>query len=433
MCRLTAITATDLPLGSKRQIFTQMMLRANAEGQHDGWGVTDGTVIYKDAKDFYLSSLKWYNKLSERDIFVGHVRAASTGTARTAAESHPFSFINDDKTNRLVGAHNGFIDDSYKGYEYKASNPVSDSFRAFWRLCSVMAKGHSTVEDMLLNKSVLEEWMSVYGKTSAYAFMLFDRDVSRLHIFRNDQRALYMCQAGNGVIINTSPDVVNGVAEYAYQAFGIQTSHTILLDPNMYYVFEVGKDLPTVAESMVLPKYESKTTYTAATSTTRYGYSTAIYEEDKWYPEKKVSESGKKNETSSEEQHNPLEEKKEAAFDPKEDNRKKRAILDQLIKEMHPLRLPMVLLFLALYENTRVNGELSINIDDMDLELMSYALQSIKTEPLRADQANKITRWNESVNPVAEVEYHLRYVEENTMFFDLSDDVLDSVIEVIGG
>ena len=52
--------------------------------------------------------------LTKGNVIIGHVRAASSGTARTESTTHPFWIKNEDESNQMVIAHNGSLENQWE-------------------------------------------------------------------------------------------------------------------------------------------------------------------------------------------------------------------------------------------------------------------------------------------------------------------------------
>ncbi len=382
MCRLTAVTFTNKDKDAKRQIFLQMMRIANGERQEDGWGVTDGSSIWKAGDTFVKSDLSWYNNLDTSGIVVGHVRAASQGTFKTDLEAHPFIFKNDDGSTRFIAAHNGFIDDTYRLYDGVQVNvPVSDSYRAFYKLSQMVG------EDSIIDRSVLEEWINIYGSTSAYAFMILDR-FNDLHIFRNDQRTLYCASVGNGWIINTSYDVVKATSNYIKNVYMDDVSGIMNIKPSIYCRIKAG-DPDLIGEDINLPKYEAKKNYFHKPVTNPVSSGLVP-----------VNNSPPKMKDSNIEYQN------------------KEFIVDNICQQYKPLRPGIVRLLIAYTMGKKNDMGYTLNLDEYTIEELTSASICLKDPALTDDIIKSIEEWNQSVTEIREVDLHMSLVPDGEMFYD---------------
>lgn len=200
MCRLCAFTDTNASPFIRLLAMDRALLMAQGDlpAQRDGWGISDG-VITKKAKGAYRSynQTAWmqdFERTNNSDkIWISHVRQASTGTALTDDEAHPFVFPN------FVAAHNGtiygtLVDDTPK------DSPNSDSWRAFWRLNELIKDGASI-------DSVLETWLNRYEDSSAFVFFILQNE--KLHIIRGPKtRDMYYAPMGNGLMLHTDTVVI---------------------------------------------------------------------------------------------------------------------------------------------------------------------------------------------------------------------------------
>lgn len=207
MCRLCALTNLKYNL-VKAQVLDRctLMGMGDTPAQRDGWGVSNGEKHHK-ARGAYRSynQTSWMEDFekSTSPIWISHVRQASTGTALSDDEAHPFVF------SHFHAAHNGTLHGTYNDLsaEELKGRPSSDSWRAFFRLNSMLEAGE-TID------SALEPWLNRYEDSSAFVFFLITPD-QKLHIIRGPKtRDMYYAPFGDGFIFNTDRQVILASQEH---------------------------------------------------------------------------------------------------------------------------------------------------------------------------------------------------------------------------
>jgi predicted glutamine amidotransferase len=202
MCRLFALTTTNLDPTMRRLFWHQLALASNADGQPHGTGMSDGTLIAKSHLPFVNYGTNWASILKPDAIWLGHVRAASQHTGRTMHEAHPFVFKLDNGS-YLHAAHNGGITGMS---EPEKDEPKVDSYQAFKLLVALLNKNKAE-----LTQAVIDTWTSDFGIGSQWTFMLHYQ--GRLTVLRG-VRTMYYMQLGNGLMFNTSHEVLLHVKEW---------------------------------------------------------------------------------------------------------------------------------------------------------------------------------------------------------------------------
>lgn len=215
MCRLCAVTATDLPTLDLIDRF--MLLNQLDEGQFDGCGISNGDVITKSALPYCATMLAHFNDdFAMNNGIIAHVRKASPQTGRTRDESHPWEF--DIAGKKLIAAHNGY----FMGTGWSAAGePNSDSWRAFKKLAELL----NATDDKIISKSVFEEWLANYEELSTIGLLLmYDGEI---YVYRHS-KPLFISEFGNGYVINTGAKPLVMMAEYIRQRFWGEAS---MIDP----------------------------------------------------------------------------------------------------------------------------------------------------------------------------------------------------------
>lgn len=204
MCRMSAITATDVSVGMRQLFFNQLMLLAQTDdNQKYGAGVSDGVCSRKSSAPYSVRGMEWINQLDHKSIWMGHVRKASQNTGLTHYESHPFYFpLGADRW--LYAMHNGGI---YGFDARRILEPDVDSYRAFKELVPLMQDN-----DYKLDVGVINAWTATFGDYSEWTFM-FMQSHDKLTIVRG-HRPMHYVTFGNGLIFNTSKDVLLSLKDW---------------------------------------------------------------------------------------------------------------------------------------------------------------------------------------------------------------------------
>jgi predicted glutamine amidotransferase len=231
MCRLFALTFTDL-LEYKASWTDRLFLVSQTdEGQNDGWGITDGNELAKTQLMYSACTPLWMHTLAPTAPWMGHVRKASAGTGRTLLEAHPYQF--DVHGASLYCAHNGKIDGTV--WNNGTGIPNTDSYRAFLALSNMMNKNHHEA----LTTHLLSEWLKEFTDTSQLA-MLFHYH-NQIVALRKD-RSLHHMRIGNGYAVHTSKDVLEIFKRYIKIVNNVDSGDIVEIPTNSMTVFEAGSD-----------------------------------------------------------------------------------------------------------------------------------------------------------------------------------------------
>lgn len=228
MCRLFAITASDITPNSKVDIIDRSMLLLSTEFQKDGWGISDGLQVWKTASP-YSDDFSWMNEIDLTSrIIIGHLRSASYGTNKTKLENHPFIF--DDthqKCKPFIAMHNGKFD----GLTIPrfANEPVSDSYCAFKKLAS-----HPIIHSVSISN-----WLSEFEANSTFAFMILQNN--RLFVARDDTCKLFYATIGNGLMIMTSFSAFEQTKAYALVRHKIKIGPIHSIPSGRLYMIDYGR------------------------------------------------------------------------------------------------------------------------------------------------------------------------------------------------
>jgi hypothetical protein len=225
MCRLTLLTASAGSLGGagvKRLLMHQTMLYSVADdNQAFGSGLSDGLTVKKSGHSYARFGMSWLPYLAPDRSWLGHVRMPSPGTDRSSAlAAHPYSFQNGEAP--FILAHNGYMTPT--GFAAGPHEPDTDTYRA-GVLLEEMLGGR------LLQRDIVEEWLSLYNDRSSSSFIILQNDFA---LVLRLQRTLYAVSVGDGMLINTSQDVLHGVRNTFLQFFNLRMSEPQLIAEDSY-------------------------------------------------------------------------------------------------------------------------------------------------------------------------------------------------------
>lgn len=209
MCRLTAITGSD-PM--RLHYLDRLLLMAELDGgQNDGFGITDGTFLYKTECKYSETIPGWITlpEFQNAPFILSHVRKASAYTGKGKAESHPYEFT--VRGMPFMCAHNGYIYGTGT-HRFQSDDPDTDSWRAFNALAALVEQEGEITPDVIHN------WLLPYNESSLIGIMiLWNR---QLYIFRHNKPLHYM-PFSDGYIIHTSDEVLKRFQRYLLSAHGI--------------------------------------------------------------------------------------------------------------------------------------------------------------------------------------------------------------------
>lgn len=437
MCRISALTATDIPRNKAALLFNDLMLRSNADAQPDGWGIyaSDGSVYYKGGTPYFVNTSAWFRGYMAQErgelssgIVIGHVRSASPNTARTIREAHPFCFLNDDQSTRFVGVHNGLITGTHEHYTYQTNDPAVDSFRAFATLYDMLG------QDDLITPNFIDDWMSKFTDDSAFAIGIIRNNV--LYLFRNEKRLLHAACIGNGYIINTSFEVLKGSAQFASEVLGVSISDPFVLEDHMLFEFTPGEK--TVMQSRL----------GLALTPSRYGFrQSALPASSTATPQTNPPTSVTVVTVPATEGRN---DEADDAGDDEVDSlwwdrvdaesvamRAKRRIWNQIRELMNPARRGIVSLYVTSFVRREridddfigIDGEskLDPNWQSLTFEELIAARDHIMLHPLTGEQRHCINQWNRRVSRDTEVDEQV-FAFGTVLFWHLPHELVTSYL-----
>ncbi len=236
MCRLMAISDTKHDAPVRRMVMHQLMLYSQADwNQNNGAGVTDGITGRKSPYTYANFGIDWLQHLTPGCIWHGHVRKASRDTALSTSESHPFLYRLHDGS-RLFASHNGGVN----GFTTRVQGePDVDSHRAFKELVKLLddARAEQVTSD------IVNAWIDKFGVGSEWTFMLLHKDL--LHVIRGN-RDMHYATFGNGLIFNTSKDVLLNLKEWMSVFWGenYTMGNIVAIEPWKMVTIVPGKRKP---------------------------------------------------------------------------------------------------------------------------------------------------------------------------------------------
>lgn len=236
MCRLLFCNSADIQVDDILAIVDRAMLIGAGEGNHHGWGVSLPEGVVKEGRSYIYQNATWSHLARYFNSVVpimGHVRAASLGTAITDEEAQPFEFDN------FVGMHNGTFYRSWKDNQVPLDAPHSDTYRVFHRLDRMLSGGTG------INNDVIEEWLAGYDRQSSFAIILKEqKEYNRggkigveedYYILRNRRRVLYYSTLGKGIFVTTSLNVLQNIANWSANNLGIKFGKMEQLEDGFLY------------------------------------------------------------------------------------------------------------------------------------------------------------------------------------------------------
>lgn len=256
MCRIMICTDSAMAEGMRQLLYLRLIDFATIDGeQHDGSGVTDGTMMYKtSAPSFAVPVAEITDCLNDGHPWLYHVRKKSPKTEGSSAAAHPFILPVDKK--KLAAVHNGFFQASEEmladyikktGQEQNAEMQnliASDSLRAFTILSHIIASRGAK----MINAAIVEEWLSHLREDSAYAVAVLQG--SSVWATRNEHRTLWAGTFGNGMMVCTSRWAIDRFNDWARFFYG--AGSTIMkpteLSTKKLYEFRLGEDKPVITD-----------------------------------------------------------------------------------------------------------------------------------------------------------------------------------------
>lgn len=367
MCRLAAITATNIPLSTKVALLDRLMLMGNADRQTDGWGVADESGNgAKSGGDYFRGVPTWMRRF-RNEIFIGHVRSASFGTEMGTDAAHPYVFKDDTGAVDFIGAHNGQFLGTWKNQPTGLPNAVNtDSWRAFFQL-------HKKIAGRIIEPDIVTDWLSVYDDTSAFALLILQNNI--LSVVRNSQRTLHMARIGNGFVIHTAKEALESLAEYA-------TSFRLVIDnieavPEQTLV-QIGRGQPDL---LCVEKLDLKLTPARAVS--NYGN----YRSDGGAVLVTTNNRG--------------------------DDAELRALWDKFVAKCEPMRVPLCEYYAAfLLGKKSAADEYDLNWQELTPATLNELIQKATEAALNEEQKALIGVWNRLQAPVYEYDSAVYYFDK---------------------
>lgn len=390
MCRLMAITASEESLGgykNKQALLHEMLLRGNADGQQDGWGVSDGSYIMKSGDPYWKTVPAWINQMSGGSTWIGHVRSASAGTEKSAHASHPYRVMKDLSSQNIedtlfIAAHNGMFQGTWTKHDKIDGEPNTDSWRAFVALQKVLLKGEEITAD------VVDTWLSRFDSDSSFCVLISKG--TNLYAIRGDNalKVLHGCTIGDGYIIHTSAEALEAVKVYADVSLGLTTGKVEEIGKKTMVTFQYASPdiaVETLKFVQVSPNYSrnysnmgySQTSYVTPPPAERKGRWVRIYSRD--------------------------------AEDVGSENFLKRGIWGNIRNQVEPFRQGLVEVLMAEHFGLETEeGFPWFSWEDYSLEQLIEFLNHIKANPFSEAQKDLVELWNTKVDPCYDVE-HLAY------------------------
>lgn len=250
MCRISASTTTEVPVGMRRLFFNQLMLAGVSDrGQTDGAGVTDGLSISKSVHSYLYYGSAWLPHLDEGQPWIGHVRSASKSAEISHRAAHPYRlwYTIDGVDHYMDAVHNGTI---YGTGESADNEPDVDSWRAFKRLAVLMQEAQSPIP----TRTIINTWIGEFGLGSRWTCMFLCDGNPTLYVARGTEPMRYM-ELGDGFLLNTSDIVLLNVKEWILEYWGRTFVPGKIFDVPEYSFSTIPiNTVKVVSESLAKPK-----------------------------------------------------------------------------------------------------------------------------------------------------------------------------------
>lgn len=221
MCRMAAAVGIEPDLA--RFLVDRSLLAALHEdnGQVDGYGIGVGTDsdVYLLAKGAgaYTTAPYWLEmpELTNAQVVVGHLRAASKNTEIGEKEAHPYLMRTD--LGAILFQHNGNVAASVGiGSAIDPKAPRTDSYMAGVELVDYINQTRQ------LSVPSLASWASMTF-TSEDKFVFFIVHRSTLYVVRGTPaRTMYIARVGDGYVLHTSKDALQHAARFAKLAVSLE-------------------------------------------------------------------------------------------------------------------------------------------------------------------------------------------------------------------
>lgn len=244
MCRLYGFTpAIGMPDTTRRNIMWLAMMFGAAENNRDGWGVTDGQRLFKDAPSVAYDRRvpNAIERLSARGVhWLGHIRAASKDTAITHREAHPFLMRSaDDSQAAFYGAHNGFFPQYFREVRKDAKGmfPRTDSWYAFRDIYYRAQDGAVPLQTAVMG------FLEHVNRFSEYSLMFLDRARDELHVVRGNRPVAFAeFSTGERLYCTTATVLLN--LQLFLRMSGAETQITDVVDllPGTYIVHGLSNE-----------------------------------------------------------------------------------------------------------------------------------------------------------------------------------------------
>jgi hypothetical protein len=208
----------------------------------------------------------------ESDILGVHLRRASTGTAQTLKEAHPFNF------EHFLFAHNGYFA-GMTLHPAEVGRPQSDSYEAGRLLHDLV----SAANTQRITSALINQWLGSFNESTSFACLITmtGEDHDRVYALRNAARDLWASTVGNGYIVATSRVALGTLADTAQALYGITIGEPRVLLENILYTFVLDEQGTKLYQEPL--NYTFKTFKSNIYHGTGYGTGHDYYDDDAYY------------------------------------------------------------------------------------------------------------------------------------------------------
>jgi len=210
MCRLAAITNGGMNPDLRRMFAALMLTGAETEGNNDGYGISDGNMVWKTSRTVDDTGYNPLSRLDHNSSWLLHTRAASRGLRNDDhVDNHPYIMTDSNGHWMFVGAHNGFVrSDHFTHDTLLDTEPKTDSYQAMLLLRYIMLHSGSPI----ITDSIIHTWINQFESTSEFSFMLQDR---RGLIVIRGNRPMYRVNINGTWLFNTSANILMNALTFA--------------------------------------------------------------------------------------------------------------------------------------------------------------------------------------------------------------------------
>lgn len=211
---------TKYTASPKQLVMSTQLLCMMTDRGKQSWGTTDGVGVKKFCESALVGewpeSHLFDTSLTPMGVLLGHTRAASHGGV-TTENAHPYTIIADDATSKIIGVHNGTVEESSMVKHNK--------------------KNYQVDSQMLLDMLLYNKDTSDIGGTGVLVYV---QNETNLRFLRFNSTNLYVVKdLDTGGLIWAS---TKSAVETVTKATKTITSSEIIIKPETIYEVREGKE-----------------------------------------------------------------------------------------------------------------------------------------------------------------------------------------------